>query len=447
MTKLKLTEDQENAVSGILRDIKRKGARPVLCGYAGTGKTVTTAALVSRLSGLGMSVVVATPTHKARFQVERALRNNGVFMFQSSTVHKLLGLKMVRNYETGVETFDPDPKGNNVLDPKGGDKVDIVVVDETSMVSSRLYSLLTKVMGNRPIVFVGDDRQLLPVGEESVCRAFTEATSTYRLTDVLRHDGAILNLATVTREKGEGRSSFSSSEGGGSVVIACSSYSEWRREMLKEMVSEMSLQDPDHCRVLAWTNSAVNQMNSLIHKSRYGDDAPAYVPGMTCVTVESVPDPNGKAPLLNSTVDVRIISAVFQTRRFPGDDYSDPLWNVWALRIRPTGEDSSTFDVLVLDKEEEKRWQKAQKELASRAKSAKMGKERSELWKTYFRRQDSIAKLEPASALTIHKSQGSTFKKVFLHPSIDWVESPDVQNQLTYVGITRAAEALFVVKG
>ena len=67
-------------------------------------------------------------------------------------------------------------------------------------------------------------------------------------------------------------------------------------------------------------------------------------------------------------------------------------------------------------------------------------------WGLYYKRKDSVGKLEPASALTIHKSQGSTFNHVFLHNSIDSVSCPILQNQLAYVGITRASDALHVVE-
>lgn len=445
MNRIELTPDQENATKGILSDIRRKGARPVLCGYAGTGKTVTTATLVARLSGLGKRVVVATPTHKARFQVERALHNAGVFSFQTSTVHRLLGLKMIRNFDTGGESFVPDANKGNKKGKEDLGSYDVVIVDETSMVNSQLYHMLVKEMGDKPVIFVGDDRQLLPVGEDSVCQAFTKATSTYRLSEVLRHDGAILNLATETRELGQGRAAFLSSEGGGSSVIAHRDFNKWSARMLDFMASEEAMKSPDYCRVLAWTNQAVNHMNGLIHKRRYGEGAPQYVPGMTCVTVDAVPHPGGKAPLLNSTVDVRVLSATFQEHRFPGDSLHDPLWDTWLLRVIPVGSDGEEVEVRVLDRGEEARWADKQKELAKDAKNTKAGRDRTEKWQLFYRRQDMVAKLEPASALTIHKSQGSTFQHVFLHRSIDRAD-PAEQNQLAYVGITRASQTLHVIE-
>jgi len=215
MPKLKLTQDQEQVIEGILRDVQQPKARIMLCGYAGTGKTVTTAALVVALKAIGLTVVVSTPTHKARAQVEKALEANGASDFECVTVHRLLGLKQVRDYITGEESFKPDFKGQNLFSDgirkKTWDdylqertdetwaeykkantkKIDVVIVDETSMLHRELYETLISEADARSVVFVGDDRQLLPVKEDKVCAAFVDANSFYKLNKVLRHDGAI----------------------------------------------------------------------------------------------------------------------------------------------------------------------------------------------------------------------------------------------------------------
>ena len=451
-----LTTDQQNAIDGILRDIRSPDAHPVLCGYAGTGKTVTTAALVQELVSRNNRVVVATPTHKARSQVEKALKNCGAKGFEAVTVHRLLGLKQVRNKQTGKESFEPDKNGNNMLtkatkwDPDTSrvvdiDPVDTIIVDETSMLSSELYELLLREAGKRPVIFVGDDRQLLPVGEEQVCRAFTEGTSMYRLTEVLRHDGAILNLATATRQLPLGRAVFSTAEGGGSRVQAYRSREHWREAALDFAASHEAMSDPDYCRVLAWTNEAVDKLNTQIHHRRYGIDAPQFVEGMTCVTVDAIPSPDGDVPLLNSTLDVLIEEAEFQLHHFPGEPTIDEPWETWKLTVTvPPASFPVTFRVIGIN--HQKRWQQSLRDIAVQAKAAS-GRDRSDLWEEYFKRKDYVGKLQPASALTIHKSQGSTFQHVFLHWTIDGFSSAPtaLQNQLAYVGITRASESLHVV--
>ncbi len=452
-----LTADQEAAVDGILEDIKKPGARPVLCGYAGTGKTFTTAELVSRLKTSGKRVVVATPTHKARSQVERALCDCGAYGFDAVTIHRLLGVKQIRDKVTGKETFAADPGGKNMITAKtewdeetgrvvSVSPIDVIIVDETSMVSSELYDLLLSQAENLPIVFVGDDRQLLPVGEEQACRAFSEGTSIYRLTEVLRHDGAILSLATATRMMDVGRAPFVGADSGGSRVIAHRSREGWLSALLDLAASEEAMSDPDFCRALAWTNKAVDEMNMKIHQRRYGVNAPQFVEGMTCVTVDAIPDPETSgAPLLNSTVDVLIEKARVVSRQFIGDNMTDPLWRVWELTVSADGL-AEPVVFLVMTDEEDQRWKASLKAIADEAKHCN-GQARKDLWGMYFSRKDAVGKLQPASALTIHKSQGSTFRNVFLHWSIDgWGSAPSAQqNQLAYVGITRAAESLHVV--
>ena len=455
---LQLTADQQAAIEGILIDIARPSATPVLCGYAGTGKTVTTAALVSRLVDMGERVVVATPTHKARSQVERALDACGAHGFEAVTVARLLGLKQVRNFQTGGETFKPDSNGKNMLNKTEEwdedleewicvSPIDIVIVDETSMLNSELYDLLLREIKGRPVVFVGDDRQLLPVGEEQACRAFTEGTSLYRLTEVLRHDGAILNLATATRQMPVGRARFATAEGGGSRVVAYRSREQWSTALLEMAASREAMSNPDFCRALAFTNKAVDEMNLRIHQRRYGINAPQFVEGMTCVTVDAIPDPTGTGLLLNSTVDVMIQKAERELHWFTDANdnlLTDEPWDTWELTVTGDFYMAKTFRVIA--KEQESRWKELLKEIADQAKDLS-GKERKTKWDLYFHLKDCVGKLQPASALTVHKSQGSTFQHVFLHWSIDgWGSAPTAQqNQLSYVGITRAAESLHVV--
>lgn len=474
MAALILTADQRSAVDGILRDIERPGARVVLCGYAGTGKTVTTAALVTEMRSRKLTVIVATPTHKARSQVEKALKANGADDFECVTVHRLLGLKQVRDYKTGKESFEPDSYGKNMLadgfPPSWDDYIqddyvkdsgqswsdykeensigiDVVIVDETSMLHEELYQYLIAEAAHRPIVFVGDDRQLLPVKEDKVCAAFVEAQSIYNLTEVLRHDGAILNLATTTRQMPIGRARFADAIGGGSQVVAYRRRDEWMTALLEMMNSPEAFDDPDFCRALAFKNKDVEELNSRIHERRYGVGAPQYVDNMICVTVDAVPNPFGGAPLLNSTIEVYVREAQIDTFKAPHDDRSIEPWRTWLLQVQAFDSDKIE-EVRVLDRDEERRWSEMQRQFADAAKAQTNDSERKKHWRMFFERQDQIGRIEPASALTVHKSQGSTFRNVFLHWDIDgWGSAPSAQqNQLAYVGITRASESLHVIR-
>lgn len=446
---LTLTSDQQAAVDGILRDIDSPGARVVLCGYAGTGKTVTTAALVSAMRAKGLKVVVATPTHKARAQVERALQANGASDFQCVTVHRLLGLKCVRDYKTGKESFCADYSAGNMLRDRSGDDtdIDVVIVDETSMLHRELYELLIETIDPRPVVFVGDDRQLLPVKEDQVCAAFVEADFSYKLNKVLRHDGSILNLATETRRRPIGRAKFKNHSGGGSQIVAYRRRDEWLGAFLETMNQPIAMDDPDFCRALAFTNKAVEELNRLVHERRYGIGAAQYMAGMTCLTVDAVPDPIGGKPLFNSTIELQVDAAEAELFTAPFDEQWMEPWSTWVLTVRAC-DGSKSCDIRVIDSSDERRWMESQRHFAGLAKEQSDDQARKAYWSIYFKRKDQFGRIQPASALTIHKSQGSTFRNVFLHWSIDgWGSAPTAQqNQLAYVGITRAAESLHVLE-
>lgn len=440
---LSLTSNQENIVESIIYEINhRKGSvRLVLCGYAGTGKTVSTAALIYRLKDFYARVVVATPTHKARAQVERALTENGASDFEAVTVHSLLGMKPVVDFDTGKESFVRDPNGKNKL-RETRSRIGIVIVDEVSMLNSDLYHLLLEELGDRSVVFVGDDRQLLPVGEKEVCAAFKNADSTYRLSEVLRHDGAILNLATETRKQSVGRAQFTSAKGGGSEVVTYKDKSQWLNALLQISATPTAMRDLDFCRALAWTNEAVNDLNEKVHQWRYGSDAPMFKKGMTCLTVNAIANPEGGAPLLNSTVDVLIESAEYEQVTYSSDE-EETFWNTWLLTVSSPSSDCPLISFRVIDKSDQESWKQELDSIANIAKKTSDREKRRELWKRFYARRDSVGFLQPNSAMTIHKSQGSTFKNVFLHWSID-IPKKD-QNQLAYVGITRASETLHVL--
>jgi exodeoxyribonuclease V len=160
-----------------------------------------------------------------------------------------------------------------------------------------------------------------------------------------------------------------------------------------------------------------------------------------------VPDPLSRGPLLNSTIEVYVRNAEVDIFKAPYDSDTAIPWRTWLLEVEPF-DGGKIEEIRVLDKEEEKRWQETQKEFADAAKKCQDDNKRRQSWKMFFERKDQIGRLEPASALTIHKSQGSTFENVFLHWDIDgWGSAPTAQqNQLSYVGITRASQSLHVIK-
>ena len=173
---IRLTTAQQAIHDQILLDVVDPNIHTVgLFGFAGVGKTVTTGALVESLQlEYGSGVTLCATTHKAARQVEKAMAALGVPNPDCITIHRLLGVRKIRDNKSGEEYFAADPNNPPVLDHT----IRVVVLDEASMLPQQLYHLLMDACGLlQTILFVGDDRQIPPVSDGKLCSAFQEAKS------------------------------------------------------------------------------------------------------------------------------------------------------------------------------------------------------------------------------------------------------------------------------
>ncbi|MBL8899808.1 MAG: AAA family ATPase [Planctomycetes bacterium] len=148
-----LSLDQERAFSALLRWVERPHARLLtLGGYAGTGKSTLLGLLARELGD--RQVAFCAYTGRAASVLRRKLGEAGVPLENCTctTIHGLL-YEAVADPETGlVIEWRPRPR----LD------CDLIVVDEASMVDRELFEDLAK--HEIPILAVGDHGQLPPVG-------------------------------------------------------------------------------------------------------------------------------------------------------------------------------------------------------------------------------------------------------------------------------------------
>lgn len=121
----------------------------LITGGPGTGKTTIMKGLLSLLGQMQLDYVMAAPTGRA------AKRLTEVAGEEASTIHRLL-----------ESTVDP-ATGDMVFlrDEANPLKTDVVIVDEMSMVDVLLlHSLLKAIPRGKRLIFVGDPDQLPPVG-------------------------------------------------------------------------------------------------------------------------------------------------------------------------------------------------------------------------------------------------------------------------------------------
>ena len=145
----------------------------LVTGGPGTGKTTIVNGILSLYDQMGLKCMLAAPTGRA------AKRLTEVTGQEASTIHRLLGAGI--DPHTGELFFS-----KNDEDPL---KTDAVIVDEMSMVDILLlHSLLKAIPQNARLILVGDPDQLPPVGPgfpfNDMLRAKT--LPTVRLTEIFR---------------------------------------------------------------------------------------------------------------------------------------------------------------------------------------------------------------------------------------------------------------------
>ena len=145
----------------------------LVTGGPGTGKTTIVNGILSLYDQMGLNYVLAAPTGRA------AKRLTEVTGQEASTIHRLLG--------AGIDPYTGELYfSKNEEDPL---KADAVIVDEMSMVDVLLlHSLLKAIPERARLIFVGDPDQLPPVGPgfpfNDMLRAKT--LPTVRLTQIFR---------------------------------------------------------------------------------------------------------------------------------------------------------------------------------------------------------------------------------------------------------------------
>ena len=165
---IRYSAQQEQAI----RESAQRGVL-LVTGGPGTGKTTILNGILSLLGQLQLRCVLAAPTGRA------AKRLTEVTGEEASTIHRLLEASIDQN--TGKMFFVRDE--DNPL------KADVVIVDEMSMVDIQLlHSLLRAIPRGKRLILVGDPDQLPPVGPGSPFSDMlrSEVLPTVRLTEIFR---------------------------------------------------------------------------------------------------------------------------------------------------------------------------------------------------------------------------------------------------------------------
>jgi exodeoxyribonuclease V alpha subunit len=391
----------------------------VLTGGPGTGKTTTVAGLLALLAeqaertGAPLRIALTAPTGKAAARLQEAVREaqtaarfddddrSRLAGVTSSTLHRLLGWR---------------PESRTRFRHHRGNKLphDVVVVDETSMVSLTMMArLVESVRPGARLVLVGDPDQLASVEAGAVLHDLVDGLEQ-------RVPGSVVQLRT-THRYGEqiGALAEALRAGDGPAVL----------ELLRAGADGVELVEPDDAEGLARLTYELRSHALAVRTAALEGDAEAALAAMDahrllCAHREG---PHGVRHW-NAQVERWLAEA---TGEPVGASWGPPFYVGRPLLLTANDHSQGLFNgdtgVVVRDPS-----------AADGVRAVVAG-----IAKPFA--TSRLADVETLHAMTVHKSQGSQARRVtVLLPPED---SPLLTRELFYTAVTRAEEHVRVVAG
>lgn len=424
---------QIDALNEMDRFMKSNETSMTLSGYAGTGKTSLMEIIAKKGRKQHRPVVFCASTNKAAAVLNERVSKAG---FKAATLNKVFGISV--EVDSNSNTYNARNLVNVLRD------ADItpgttVIIDEASMINEENYDILNNIakQNSLKIIYVGDSAQLAPVNEDKISKVFRNGDGkVITLTQVERtDDNAILKEATDLRNGNplSGISSFN--DKGEGVAYISPNHQDEINSVVAHYVKGLK-QDPNYFRILAYTNKAVSAYNNQVRELLgYTSPTPQVGEPMTGYTnwgyewktksyrfinsesykVSKVDKPHKIATSLNdgTVVSMEAIPLTLE----------DSLGNVDTFDFIDIKSNPSNLQAAIqLANEKKMLWAKA-KHAVGRDAKAKIY-QRINFIDNFLFVNDNIednnhnllqAKtIDFGYAMTVHKSQGSTFTNVLM---------------------------------
>ena len=365
----------------------------LITGGPGTGKTTILKGNMSLLGQMQLKCVLAAPTGRA------AKRLTEVTGEEASTIHRLLEAGIDPN--TGKMVF--------VRDESNPLKADVVIVDEMSMVDVLLlHSLMEAVPLGKRLILVGDPDQLPPVGPGfpfgDMLRS--EALPAVRLTEIFRQAQESLIVMNAHRVN-NGQLPELKNRKSDFFFLPCRSEEELRQTITGLCTTRL----PQNMGIPA-------DQIQVLSPTRKGGVGTAVLNQILQAALNP-PSPAKKERQFGD-FSFREGDRVMQIRnnydimwkKCDGSAVGTGIFNGDVGTIRSIDPQMETLTVVFDDREADYDF-------------------------------TQLGELEPAYAMTVHKSQGSEYRAVVLSA---WSGSPYLLSRsVLYTAITRARELLIIV--
>jgi hypothetical protein len=465
-----LTRDQHIALQELLDFItnpKRKSEKfYLLTGSAGTGKTFLVSYLYSVLKS-NYNIAFTASTNKAVNVLQATYETQHKQHKQQKEETKE---DIEKEKEVNFYTIHRFMNSNRAIDKNGeayfkfsegkrGKISDIVFVDEISMIPSVLATQIEVIKKYKKVILIGDRAQLPPVNElESAL--FSWKINSSNLNEIVRYRNNIVKLANQLKNLIFNKKNICLASCRGDGVFLYRDNDEWLEEYYK---------DTHNSVVLAYTNDRVRTYNDNIRKrvikvnSGNRFEANEKIMFNNFYNATSINDKEDKTNYYTSyqinikscREDVYVIDTskilekmrddlVFQKQNpIIADKFIELLPNNIPIYYLVTEGDylvNNPKDFKGLSENLEK-----VKDEFIRIKTLFSDTTIREFWDFYYNSLiDKFADVTYGYAMTVHKSQGSTYNRVFVDMKDIIKRNPKEREsyQCLYTAVTRAAKEI-----
>ena len=396
----------------------------LLAGYAGTGKTTIAENIVKYAAANGKRPYVIAPTNKAVKVLNDKIVATGASV-QAATIHRTI-------------YGEPDPMTGEWI-PKSTIENGLILVDESSMISKEVMADLLDLTKNKNnvIVFMGDRFQLEPVGDDSGLFKGDVSevnNSQSELTEVKRQalDSNVLKVATITRTEGKPYVP--------SVSIEDFTVIDSKNQFVSAF--KKAIKDGENAVAIVATNNERITMNEAARMEKFGAGRKILNNGETLIAVAN-------SSMLSN-------SEIFTADVIEGEPnkYTIPLKNknklenydMYVSTVTRTGRAPMTVlhfpnvdKASVYHAEILKSVRENNQELYNQLKDAGLVIQT----KTGLKLSPNVVISTYGYAITVHKSQGSQWDKVFVNQNYN----ADSWNPARwyYTAITRSAKEVVIL--
>lgn len=467
-----LTNHQQEILDKSL-SILSTNKRLSIIGSAGTGKTYMTDELINSLLFRkdNLKILVTAPTNKAVAVLKEKVteRNNQKFC----TTHSALKMKRKIDHKTGKISFIPDKYAKEL--PL--ENIDLLVVDESSMLNTSMLEYIEKyaTINSTTVIFLGDNKQINPVGErvslvflgirkksnlsyenaieyiekdDSVNRYSVNINNknkydvylnypTVKLTEIVRQ-GKNNPIIDLSNNLSKIKNNIPCTVGDNGYI-----YSNDKQKVIDTLAY---VNGTDELKYLAWTNNEVDTINKLVRNRIYknpkkiekGETLVFNSPYESYFTSEEIKVDKLEEKIINFRYvndELGEINPV--ENKEPFYKYID--LKCYVINSIHDEKDKKIKRVLVIHENSEKEYKRITKELITKARNSIIS------WADYYSFIEQFADLKYNHAITVHKSQGSTYRQVIINiGNLMLNKDLEERKRLLYTAVTRAKELLIL---